>query len=514
MLLWKIAWRNIWRHKGKSLAIGCILFLGALLMTVGNAVIDGSRQGLQRNAVETFTGHLTLVAGAEDTTSIFFSENVVPLKLLPNYDELKQLLSEQDTVEGFLPMNRGYALILNDDGVSELGAEAGENAAFVFGVDFDDYQQMYRHNVIAVEGRLLKDGERGVLITETERERIYQQHGFWVIPQGASLNEDVLPPEALAAKDRLPLKEELVFVGLSGESLEADIRLPVRGIVRFKSFNAVWKGSFMDIESFRHCFGFLTAAAGTVELSEDQNALLALEGEDDLFAGDDVVDEIGTGVVDYDVEAMQQQTRRAKADVDTEKGAYQFVTVRLKPEVSLKEGAKHLERLFADAGISVKALTWKEATGAVGQFAGLTQGILLVFVLFVFFVSAIVIANTLSMSAIERVSEIGMMRAIGAARGLIGRMFFAEIAVLSAIFGGLGILVGLVVVWGITSLHIPATGNQFLTMLAGDDVLRPLITLAGIFFGIAQVAVVTALSALYPVKVARTITALEAISRD
>jgi ABC-type lipoprotein release transport system permease subunit len=93
-------------------------------------------------------------------------------------------------------------------------------------------------------------------------------------------------------------------------------------------------------------------------------------------------------------------------------------------------------------------------------------------------------------------------------------MFFAEIAVLSAIFGGLGILAGLVAVWGITSLHIPATGNQFLTMLAGDDVLRPLITLAGLFFGIGQVAVVTALSALYPMKVARAITPLEAISRD
>lgn len=483
-------------------------------MTIGNALIDGSKRGLEQNAVEQFTGHLTLIAEEEDTQSIFFTEGVVPLKLIPNYAGLKQLLTEQDMVEEFLPMTRGYALILNDDGVSELGAEAGESAAFLFGIDFHDYQTMYHHNIIAVEGRLLADGERGVLITENEREQIYQQHGFWVTPQGVALNEDALPPEAWAAKDRLPVKDELVFVGLSGENLESDIRLPVRGIVRFKSFNAVWNGSFMDIESFRQCFGFLTAAGSAVELSEEQTALLAEEAETDLFAGDDLVDDMGAETASYDVEAMQQNTQRSDVEVDTEQGAYQFVTVRLTPGISLQEGAKQLERVLADAGAGVKVLTWKEATGAVGQFAGLAQGMLFVFVLFVFFVSAVVIANTLSMSAIERISEIGMMRAIGAGKGLIGRMFFAEIAVLSAIFGGLGILVGLGVVWGVTALQIPATDNQFVTMLVGGDVLRPLTTLTGFLSGIVQVAVVTALSGLYPVKVARTITPLEAISRD
>jgi len=40
-LIIKIAWRNILRHKGKSVIIGVILFLGALIMTVGNGVISG-----------------------------------------------------------------------------------------------------------------------------------------------------------------------------------------------------------------------------------------------------------------------------------------------------------------------------------------------------------------------------------------------------------------------------------------------------------------------------------------
>ena len=52
----------------------------------------------------------------------------------------------------------------------------------------------------------------------------------------------------------------------------------------------------------------------------------------------------------------------------------------------------------------------------------------------------IIIVNTLSMAAIERTSEIGMMRAVGARKGFIRLMFLGETAALSAIFGGAGIV--------------------------------------------------------------------------
>ena len=45
-LILKIAWRNIWRHKGKSLVIGVILFIGAMLMSIGNGMISGMEKGM------------------------------------------------------------------------------------------------------------------------------------------------------------------------------------------------------------------------------------------------------------------------------------------------------------------------------------------------------------------------------------------------------------------------------------------------------------------------------------
>ena len=65
-LSFKIAWRNLWRHRGHSLVIGTILCLGSLIMTVGNGVVSGMDRGLQKTLVHGFTGDLVLVSDKHD----------------------------------------------------------------------------------------------------------------------------------------------------------------------------------------------------------------------------------------------------------------------------------------------------------------------------------------------------------------------------------------------------------------------------------------------------------------
>jgi ABC-type lipoprotein release transport system permease subunit len=69
MLVFKIAWRNILRHKGKSIIIGSILFLGALIMTLGNATAIGMQKGVEENLVRSFTGHIILVSDQRPRTT-------------------------------------------------------------------------------------------------------------------------------------------------------------------------------------------------------------------------------------------------------------------------------------------------------------------------------------------------------------------------------------------------------------------------------------------------------------
>ena len=385
---------------------------------------------------------------------------------------------------------------------------------------FDDYQRIFLNNVVPVEGALLKNGDRGILISDQAREKIYENQKFWIVPEGEAMDPASLTPDAKKAADQgqLPIKSELVVLGFSASSLESDILVPVKGIFRFQSLNEVWgEGgiSFMDIESYRECFGYSTAAANAAtELSEEQKAVLAADNADDIFADTEVVKQTEIKAEGYDLKAMQQQTQRTNVTVNLDNGAYNMVAIKLKPGVTMTEAQERLGRALTAAKAQTRVLTWKQVVGEISQFATLTQGALYVFVLFIFFVAIIVIMNTLSMAAIERTAEIGMMRAIGARKSFVSKMFFAETVLLSFMFGGVGILIGILASWGLGALHISLTSNEILSLLFGGDTVHPVVNGNGVVSGMIQLAIVTLIAVFYPILVARKITPLEAIAKD
>ncbi len=525
MLSWKIAWRNVWRHKGKSLVIGVIMFLGAFLMTLGNAVIEGARDGLAENMVDRFTGHLILKAAKEKKDEVLFGPPS-SLKVIPDYPGVKALLEQQDFIESFAPMTRGMALILNPDGDSD--------ETFIFGVDFDDYQRTFLNNVIPVEGELLGSGDRGMIVTEYTREKLFDNNKFWLVPEGLSVEETVLMADAKTQAERdvgkpeivaeakkkyeqgtLKTVDNLIILGFSSNSLGSDVRVPVKGIMKFQSLNKVWQEvSFMDIESYRESFGHISAADNAVELSEQQQMVLDTDSMDDLFGEGDVVQETDLREEGYDLEAMQQQTQRVHTKVDTDRGAYNLVAVKLQTGTDIPDAQARLQKLADAAGAQVKVLAWNQAVGDVAQFASITQGALSVFVMFIFFVAIIVIMNTLSMAALERIAEIGMMRAIGAQKGFVGKMFLSETFSLAFIFGGAGMIAGIIASLALAAMDISLTGNEFLSLLFGGDTFNPIVKSSGVVSGVVQLTIVTLLAVIYPLLIARKITPLEAISRD
>ena len=79
----KIAWRNLFRHKGKSMIIGAILMLGAFLMTVGSGVISGMDRGLSENIVNLFDKLLNsnreeIIKKAENLIEDDYIDNLMP----------------------------------------------------------------------------------------------------------------------------------------------------------------------------------------------------------------------------------------------------------------------------------------------------------------------------------------------------------------------------------------------------------------------------------------------------
>lgn len=506
-LILKIAWRNIKRHKGKSFVIGAILFLGAFIMTLGNAVTSGMNRGLQENIANRFTGHILVISDKQETDNVLFTPMGKSVNVLPEYENIKKLLDEQKFIHQYLPAAKGFSMILTEEGDMDF--------SLLIGVEFEKYQKMFLNNVILVEGELLKNGQRGVLLSEDKREHLYDEQNIWIHPQKSGFDEKFLTEEAQKNKEKLILKDNIVFMGSGDENMALDIRSSVAGIVKYQFLNEFWQMfNIIDIESFRECFNYVTAQDKSVEISAEKTKILEFESEDlDSLFGEDVVKKPMDNNAKYKLDGADFKKKTEARPVEIDKGSYNLVFIKLKERFSIEESLKKLNELFKSKNAGVRAISWKSSIGQIGDMSSIIKGALFGFVMFIFFTAAIIIVNTLSMAAMERINEIGMMRAVGAQKSFISSMFYSETFFLSAFFGGLGIVSAAAVTLFLRFLEIEAD-NHMLQLLFGGEVFSPYLSFTDILICVLELVFVTIISAIYPAHVARKIAPLEAIARD
>jgi ABC-type lipoprotein release transport system permease subunit len=506
-LIIKIAWRNIMRHRGKSLIIGSILFLGALVMTMGNGVISGMDAGLRETIVNSFTGDIVLVSEKQESDNVFLEFMGKAIAPITNYIEIKKVLGEQPFIERALPAGKNLAMVLNDQ---ENGMPGN---AYLIGVDFEKYRAMFPGNIKMSEGRLLNKGETGALVPLWACKEFAAYTNIWFMSEGSTLDSARLPKEVRPDFRNLVPKTDAVLMGFSEDNSTTDIKLGIKGIIEYKALNSLW-GRFVivDIESYRRCLGYF-AAADKVEMSADEQKLFAMDSDnmDALFTSDAVV--APNAAAPAGKAAKESKTEEVKKPLDVDAGAYNLVFVLLKKGADPSTAITKLNAAFKEKKLGVRAISWKKALGPVGSMAALIKAALFVFVMFLFFVAIIIIVNTLSMAAIERTTEIGMMRAVGAKKGFITTMFLAETAMLSFVFGGAGIVLGFFGVNVLAMAHFTST-NDMVQLLFGGDTFRPLLTFVDINLTIIQLTIVTLIAVIYPTRVAQGITPLDAVQRD
>jgi len=506
-LIIKIAWRNIMRHKGKSLIIGAILFVGALIMTVGNGVISGMDAGLKETIVNSFTGDIVLVSDKQESDNVFLEFMGKAVAPIYNYVDIKKVLAAQPFVERFLPEGKNMAMVLNEDG-------GMPGNAILLGVDFDKYRSMFPGNIRMVEGRMLDKGEKGVLVPTGARKEFEAYTNIWFMAEGARLDTALLPKEVKPDIGNLVPKTSAVLMGFNDDNSTSDIRLGVKGVIEYKALNHIF-GHFViiDIESYRRCLGYF-AAADKVDIPSADRKLFSMADDnlDALFNSDSVMVK-NTASKPKRTVAIAPPVASEVKQIDVEAGAYNIVLVLLKKGENASQSIAKLNALFKEHKLGVRAVPWKKALGPVGSMATIIKGALFVFVMFLFFVAIIIIVNTLSMAALERTTEIGMMRAVGAKKSFISNMFLAETGMLSFVFGGCGIVAGIITVNVLAAFHFTST-NDMVQLLFGGDTFHPLLTAGDLFLTVLQLTIVTLIAVVYPTRVAQSITPLDAIARE
>ena len=318
----------------------------------------------------------------------------------------------------------------------------------------------------------------------------------------------------------------------------------------FLSFRGVEKSSIagmmsvMDIHSFRDLYGYLTperraeiegmkARLGAREIGRD-------EAEAALFGGGGGAELVGVaraGAIDDDALVVDRSQ-------DTETGAVHRVYTREEAETGvalnaavilhdpkrIPETMEAIRQALDDAGMGyrevkddkgevveksgAKIIDWQTASGFVGQFVTLIRFGLVAGMVILLAIALVIINNSMVLATLQRVKEIGTMRAIGTQRRFVVVMLLVEIMSIGLVFGLAGAFLGSGVI-GLVRLAggIPATNDMLYFLFAGPALL-PHLGASAMISSLVIVLLVSILSALYPALLAMRVTPVEAMAME
>jgi ABC-type antimicrobial peptide transport system permease subunit len=274
-----------------------------------------------------------------------------------------------------------------------------------------------------------------------------------------------------------------------------------------------------DIQTFRDLYGLMSserraeldAIKSTVGVSDVKRE----DVEAELFGGGDVgvVTEREAGTFDelsgVDLKNERQRIEELMAQSFDQKsidrGVALNAAVILKDPKKLGQTMREIEAALKTAQLDVQVTDWMTASGIVGQFIYVLRGVLTVAIFVIFLVTIVIINNSMVMATMDRVPEIGTMRAIGASRGTVMRMVLTETIALGLIAGGLGALAGVGMVAWLGAVGIPAGTTDILIFLFAGPRLHPTFTAMNVVVGIVVILVVSLISTLYPARLAANI---------
>ena len=488
-VVFKIALRNVRQHKSKTTIVGVLITLGVAALVVGNSVMDTAEAGIRQAYIRTFTGDL-VVSGRSEGTVTFLGESGggqqpgLPPRI-GEYRAVRDYLRDHELVEAFSPQVHGNALISVDEEVAGFG--------IVFGIQPQAYRETFPDNLEIVDGRFLESGEIGMVLNSAAKDELEESAGR-----------------------TLELGDEIQLTGTTRTAGTRIRSVPIVGVFRFLESNPQLDNtSLADAQTVRALNAMNVSPVEAVELTETEQRLLGDFDEEELFgSGENSL--FGDAVTRDEEEATAPGSggasgeddllnifrdvpeRPAEADDAT---AWHFLVVRTSSPGAFDRLAADLTSFFAEEEIAADVLDWQQAAGPAANLVRGIQIALNAAIILVAVVAVIIIMNTLVISVTERIPEIGTMRAIGARRRFVRRMILSETAILSGAFGVLGVILG-VGVLGLLSVIGLEAPNQFLRLIYGGEVLRPVVSASAVLTALVGVLVAGLVASLYPTRIA------------
>ncbi len=174
----RLAWRNVWRHRRRTLLIVSAMGFGLSLMMMYDGLVDGFNQAIYGNAIKVLGGNIQVHAAG-------YAESAAQKPLLP--------LTDDDTILGAMRAQPG--VLVASRRINTGGLASSREGAFAVGItaiepEVEQEVNLAGQNVVAGRALTASDGD-SVLIGKGLAEAMNVTVGDRISLSGRSAHEQM-----------------------------------------------------------------------------------------------------------------------------------------------------------------------------------------------------------------------------------------------------------------------------------------------------------------------------------
>ncbi len=224
----KIAWKNLWRNKRRTLITVSSVFFAVIISTVMSSMQEGSYTSMVDNWVKFYSGYMQI--HQED-----YWEDKTINNSFPETDSLINLVKQTEGVTQIAPRFVSFAL---------ASSEETTKGAMIMGIDPEEEDRITEVSKWITSGHYLEPGDNGLLVVS-----------------------------GLINHLGLGLSDTLVLLGQGYHGVSAAGKYPIRGILEFPNPEINQELIYMDIDNCREFYSAESLLTALVIMVTDHYAM-------------------------------------------------------------------------------------------------------------------------------------------------------------------------------------------------------------------------------------------------
>jgi ABC-type lipoprotein release transport system permease subunit len=204
MWLIRMAWKNLWRNKNRTIVTMASIFFAVILSILANSLQQGIFDNLVRNVVSFYTGYIQVHKQG------YWDERILDNSFMASA-ETEQIICADNTIGTVTPRLEAFALI------SSLDITKG---CMVTGIDTEKEDDITRLSRKLIKGDYLNKDDYAVMLSE-----------------------------GLAQRLKVSINDTIVLIGQGYHGATAAGKYPVRGLLRFGSPQLNYQTLIMPLEA-------------------------------------------------------------------------------------------------------------------------------------------------------------------------------------------------------------------------------------------------------------------------